>query len=633
MLYQIVTHQVKIVSNVIINFYLDKQYMKKAIANTFAIVASSVAALFVAANFAAAATYDMGSTTLLQGSTGMYVSNMQSALNACAGASLSTDGKFGPMTKAGVMAFQSSHSLTADGKVGPMTKAAINAACGSSTPSTGGSTTLSGGAGSVSEYKLLTSPTNNREVGEDDADVKVMGISVEADDSSDLNVTAMKVVLGSVPSSPASDNFEDYADELTIWYGSTQVASADASDFNDDNNYSKTLSFNKDAVIKAGEVGKFYIAISGVNNLDSDDIGEDWTVDVTSVRWVDAQNAVISDDTSSDFTARTFSFESFATANDVELKFMSSTDTPDAQTVEADDNGTTDNVVLLKGKIKAIGGDIEIKELPISVDAAGTGDISEIASAFTLKIDGDEIQSLESDECDSPSCTASETYTFDDVDFTVDSGDTVEFEILADINEVDDIVVGEGDSLTASVSGTDVDNIQAEDETGEDLGTSEKTGSSIGEAQSFRTEGISLTFISATESVTAGTSTTDDTGTFKIKFKVSAFGDTVYVPNVASDAGTNAVNFDVDATGYNAVTGVIVDDSDSNLSSGGNFDIEDGDSENFTLTVSVDNNGGTADLYRAVLSNVRWNTTDSASTFTDYTFNLDDFKTDYISLN
>src|SRR6185436_19049040 len=93
---------------------------------------------------------------------------------------------------------------------------------GGGTPTPSPSNVLHGGAGSVQEYKLLGSPSNNQEVGEDQNDVKVLGFSVEADDSSDINVNAVRIsfldeVLNLASSS--SDNFDDYADNVSIWYG------------------------------------------------------------------------------------------------------------------------------------------------------------------------------------------------------------------------------------------------------------------------------------------------------------------------------------------------------------------------------------------------------------------------------
>jgi peptidoglycan hydrolase-like protein with peptidoglycan-binding domain len=54
------------------------------------------------------------------------VLQLQTRLNAD-GAKLALDSKFGPKTKAALVAWQKAHSLTADGVVGPKTRTALNA--------------------------------------------------------------------------------------------------------------------------------------------------------------------------------------------------------------------------------------------------------------------------------------------------------------------------------------------------------------------------------------------------------------------------------------------------------------------------------------------------------------------------
>jgi peptidoglycan hydrolase-like protein with peptidoglycan-binding domain/GH25 family lysozyme M1 (1,4-beta-N-acetylmuramidase) len=71
--------------------------------------------------------------SLLQfGSTGDAVATLQSNLNKL-GYNLTTDGFFGPLTRAAVVSFQQSHGLDPDGVVGPLTQGAINAALSNGT--------------------------------------------------------------------------------------------------------------------------------------------------------------------------------------------------------------------------------------------------------------------------------------------------------------------------------------------------------------------------------------------------------------------------------------------------------------------------------------------------------------------
>ena len=66
-------------------------------------------------------------------------------------------------------------------------------------------------------------------------------------------------------------------------------------------------------ILKADEKKDIIVAVSGIDNLDSSDAADTWTVDFRTVRFVDAQGAVISEDPSTG--TETFSFESFATAS------------------------------------------------------------------------------------------------------------------------------------------------------------------------------------------------------------------------------------------------------------------------------------------------------------------------------
>ena len=67
-----------------------------------------------------------GTLVLKKGSSGIYVTNLQKALNtAGANPTLTTDGSFGPKTDTAVKTFQYAHNLVVDGIVGNNTKTAL----------------------------------------------------------------------------------------------------------------------------------------------------------------------------------------------------------------------------------------------------------------------------------------------------------------------------------------------------------------------------------------------------------------------------------------------------------------------------------------------------------------------------
>src|SRR3989344_9246073 len=255
--------------------------------------------------------------TLRQGSTGAEVMCLQSIVGA------SADGKFGPMTLASVMAWQSGHGLVADGVVGPLTRAAMmgtaqlpagcqagwavnpftgvscttqlpagcqagwvvnpftGASCtgGTPPPSSGGG--LQGGAGSA-DYTLM-SGLSGEEVGEDEEDAEVAGLKIEAN-GSDLRLTAVRLVFDEGAAGTTGD-FEDYASEVSIWLDGEEIARVDSTEFDDDNNWTSTVSLDSGAVIEEDATAELVVAVTGVSNLDTNDATDTWTVDFRSVRY------------------------------------------------------------------------------------------------------------------------------------------------------------------------------------------------------------------------------------------------------------------------------------------------------------------------------------------------------------
>ncbi len=613
----------------------------------FAVSFVAVAALFVAAS--AHAYTHMG--TLKMGSTGSQVMELQKALNAkgfvVSSTGLGSAGMestyFGAKTKAAVMAFQAAKGLTADGVVGPMTGAALASAPTTPTNPTTPTTpsNLEGTDGSINDVNEL-SQYSSEEVGEGQDDVKIVGFEVEATNDGDISIRSAKLSF-TITNASGSDNLDDYIDGASIWMGSTKVGSADADEFSEGASgvWTKTVTLSN-PVVKADETEKFYVTVDASGSFDSGDIdSESFTADVDNLRFVDGSGVVTTEDGydlgSMDVPV---SFVSFSTAADTELKITAASDSPDAGIVMVDDTSDTDNVSLLKGKIKVEGtSDVLVDELPITITTSADS-LSAVASTLTLKIGGEEYTESVGANCSTDCATVqTATVTFDNLDFTIDSEDTVEFEILADINDIENTGVtatdfDEGDTLLASLTSTNRGEIDSENEEGDQLTSSEKTGTATGEAQELRSNGIQLTLVSATASSSNSTTNDQDTATFTIKFKVTAVGDSVYVSTVASTAGSANNVYTVDYSGTSTLTdvsSVMTNNTDTDLS-GGLWYIEEGSPETLTMQV-LRAPSATDDLFRAALSSLKWNTTGSTTTFNSYTSNLDDFKTDYVSLD
>ncbi len=653
-----------------------------------------VGALAAVAIFASAASAAYTHTGLLKmGMTSSQVMSLQQALNAN-GFLVSTTGAgspgmesmyFGAKTKAAVMAYQSAKGLTpVDGIVGnitgtslmanagggsgvypagcssnsgfstttgmPCSSASLPTGCTSTTgfsPVTGascagGSTStgpLAGTDGSISAVDEL-SQYSSEEVGEGQKDVKIVGFEVEATNDGDIAIKSAKLSF-TITNDSGSDNLDDYIDGASIWMGSTKVGSVDANDFSEGSSgvWTKTVTLSS-PVVKADKTEKFYVSVDAANSFDSGDIdSEIFTADVDNLRFEDGSGVVTTEDAydlgSMDVNV---AFVSYSTAADTELKISKDSSSPSSAVVIIDENDNTDNVILLKGKMKLEGSsDVTIDELPITLTTVGGANVAAVTNSLTLKIGGDEYT-----ETVSITGATSGTVTFDNLNFDVNAGDTVNFEILADINDIDAGNLDEGDTLTASLTPTNRDYIDVENEQGDQLSdSSEKTGTATGSSQELRSEGVSATFVSQSTSVTSGQSSNDDLGTLKIQFKVTAVGDTVYMSSLAGTSGAATNLFVVDRSGTATTGGVsgtltminLDSSSDDDLTAAGNYTIEEGEVRTFELVATVQlPTAGSAGQFKAALSTLKWNT-DNSTTYQSYTQNLDSFKTSYLGLN
>lgn len=642
-----------------------KKFLKISVAVVFALA-------MVATAKSASATVTVP-PNLMQGSHGAQVMNVQTVVGAIA------DGSYGPITKTKVATWQSDHGLPVDGVVGPITAAAMNG----STPSTGtlcpnGNTVASsctlppagtsgptcpngnlisnnclpsgttGGAlagtdGSIADVNELGS-YNNEEVGESANDVKVLGFEVEASNDGDIAIKSAKISV-TLTNASGSDNLDDYAESIAVWMGSTKVGSANASDFNEDSSgvWTKTITLSS-PVVKADKTEKFYVTVDAVGSFDSGDIdSEVATFDVENLRFIDG-SGVTTTETGYDLDGMNVvaDFVSFSASADTELKVTVDSATPVAGIQLVSDSDSTNDVPLLKGHLKVEGdSDVTVDELPITFVATTSGTangVDDIATSVTLKIGSEEFS-----ETMTLSAALSGTVTFDNLNFSINAGDTVDFQILADVQDIDGTVFTEGDTLNASLTSTNNDYIDAENEEGDQLtDDTEKTGTATGETQTLRSMGIQLTFVSASTSVAAGTSTSDDQGTFIIRYKIKAIGDTVYVSSLA-DATTGAntsgkTSVTVDRAGT-ATTGgvstVLANITSTTMNSVGLYELTDGEENTFELTTTAQlPTTGAAGLFRTVLSGVRWDDDSTDSTpDNSYTSNLSSFKTSYVGLN
>lgn len=604
------------------------------IAGVFAGVAAAVVAFMMIASSASAMTVaDFGPSTLKVGSTGMYVANMQSALNmaSCANAGLVADGKFGPMTGAKVQAFQASKGLTADGFVGNATKAAL-ATCSTttstpSTPSTGSnnSSSLSGGAGDLEDVDIL-STYSSEDVLEGANDAKVMAFEIEADNGSDLLI--QNVRLAFEMTGAGSSRMDKYMDSVKVWQANDEVGSADEDEFSENSDiYSKSIALDG-AVVEDGEKSKFYVSVDAISNIDSDDLNENWTVTLESIRFMDADGAIITDNSTGEIgDSLTFSFEDLTSSGDLELKATKDNSSPEAQVVEVDDVSDTNDVLLLAVKLKATGSDFTFDEMEFDVTPTGAN-TNEIVKEYRLIVDGDEIDSMGATSIAS-TVTGQITFTDLEDDFMVEEGDTIVVELVADINDLEGNFGG-GDSIVASFTNTNFLASEVDDQEGDSLANGDRSGSVVGESQTFFKEGIVVELVgspTAVKTVGDASAPESDSGLFSITFDVTAFGSDVFIDKSAPLAAGGSGESDLTITGTGSVTSEISSVGADEGTDG--FEVADGTTERFTITTNI--LATATGFFRVQLGSLAYALTDADAT-TYYSSDLEDFKTPSISL-
>ena len=474
-----------------------------------AVTLVAIVAVFAFASVSKAEVLTFGTTTLKVGSSGMYVTNLQTVLNTYSAAGLTADGAFGPKTNTAVINFQAAQGLTADGLVGTKTKEKLEAVqggvvtggtatcpagytCTATGTGSTGSFVINGDAGSIESVDELGS-LSGEEVGEGDEDVEVIGANIGASEDSDIQLTAVKVSLENTDGTLEEEDFDKFADSISVMFGDEEVASVDVDDMNEDNGvWSKTITLDSSAIVSSDEDEDLTIAVTALDNLDSADIdGDNWVITIEEVRYKDQTGQVFTDSTTGDLptVSTSFSFDTFAGANDVEMSLSVADDSPESSTLNVDEDSDTDGVTLLIGEIEADGSDLVFDSIPVYFESS-EADLDGVINSVTLTIGGEEYV-----ETVTTSAVPTSSVTFTDLNFTVEDGDTVEFTVTADFNETDGTLFAEGTTIAAQIGSTQRDAIDVEDQEGENLDTSDMTGTAIGETMTAYSSGITVTFV------------------------------------------------------------------------------------------------------------------------------------------
>jgi peptidoglycan hydrolase-like protein with peptidoglycan-binding domain len=442
---------------------------------------------------------------------------------------------------------------------------------GGSTPRTTGPLTGAEGDITVSSFTSGTETT----IGEGKSE-KVLGVKVEADNGSDVSLSTMKVVIDGWDDGAddkGSSRLERHIDGVDIYMGSTKVGSADVEDFSKNSGvYSTSVSLSN-AIVRKGQSEKFYVSVTAASSIDSENEDNTWDVDVTSIRFQDAMGVVMTvaeDGSTFKVLDATIDFES-ATAND-EISITSSSNNPEATTLKVSDSGTSDEYLVFAFKLKADkdSSDLNVLEVPIKIET-GIAGVENVISDIYLKVGSKTYDDF--DVKDGDKDEAVYTFTIDEGDLTLDSGETVEVKVYVEfMKEGLPSTYTTGETVQFTLISSDLEVENTDGDSVDTSGFSDKEGNEM----------ILSTSSTVVTNVTTG-STIDRDGkvaTYTFKFTVEADGADVILSDatIAETVSQSVVpSFSIKKDSGTA-TGTL----------GETYTVADGDTASFTVTYTVD---------------------------------------------
>ncbi len=492
---------------------------------------------------------------LSSGSTGADVMKLQQFLNADADTRVAAEGAgsvgmeteyYGPATAAAVSKMQVKYRadilspanlVNPTGYFGPSSRAKANSLCVAA-PVVDDSTdedatededededkTLSGEA-SLKSFELDGADEDTIEEGAEDAPIGLVTFEFE---DGDAEISRFDIALVANVANTEKDPW-DVFESVSMWVDGDKVAEKSADRKSDYlNEDAGTLRFSGlDFIAMEDEEVEITIAATLQNNLKY--LPEDWTVDVASVRFFDADGVATTDSPS--VPAVGFTIETAGYEDEILVK-ISSND-PDAATLEVKDNAKSDwyDVFVFDLDTDDSINDISIDSITVQVLTTKAG-YSTLVDDAEITIDGTTIDDVTVTLSTTTIAGDTAALKFDvDGDVVIDAGDRVEAELALRFKKLDNPAY-EGATVKASITtvGTNPDVIVAEGS--DDLDTSKITGTATGDAHTLRTSGVAVTDFSISSTVENNTNTpANSTASFVAEFSLEVIGDDeVYVP-------------------------------------------------------------------------------------------------------
>jgi len=560
------------------------------------------------------------SQDLTLGSSGAQVTALQNWLISKGFAiTAGATGYFGAQTQAALAKYQASAGITpASGYFGPITRAKVNAMAGTGTGTGTGTNTgsnnggsLSGGEADLNDFKLLSEDSSGDE-GEEGVDLATAEFDV---DDGDARIERAELTFDSA-SSTLEDRPWQYFDTITVSSNGKEVGDVDASDRDEWDEVSTgtyTISLTGlDVVVEEGDTASLTFSADIADSIDESDLAQDFSIYVENdgIRATDAEGIQQYIGKTSDDVDFGFGEED---NGDLSIKAAKNED-PDASILVADDKDESEDYTVFAFNLDNKG-DADSLVTDVTVNVATTSaTLTNMVRRATLMVDGDEF--------DGDINYNTGEITFEDIDTEIAADDDMTFEVSVRLKG------GASNGtikLSVAAAGIEAEGVDSGDD-------ADVSGSISGETHTVALTGVAVEAVSTSQSVTTpGQDATKSYGTYTIKFDVTALEDDAFISSTTfSGATTDGVGYVTIGNAFTGTTTAVLT-STADLVSGGRYQVDEGETETFTLTVTLD--PSSTGIYGVRLDEVNFNDTNAAG---DTVFTVDssneDFRTDTITI-
>ena len=594
-------------------------------------------------------------------------------------------GYFGSLTKAALGAYQASVGISPSvGYFGPITRAYVNshmtvttnlpAGCTSTagfspttgvkcdTPVTnnGGGTSdnngpLKGGETTISNVSVTSADDTTLEEGASKAEVAQIKFTVK---DADAQLTRADLTFDGTGAT--EDKPWRVFDKVYLMDGNTVIASMDSSsksdwDETDTNNVYRIRMSGVDKIYREGTHATLSVAVDVADSVDDAGTSADWTLSVDNdsssdgLRFVDGAGVDTVIDAGSD--SADFSIDSAGGSSGFTVNQDSSS--PNAGTLEVDESSSkTQTVAIFKVKADSGGGDVKIDDFPVdvTVDNSNAASFADVISDVYVVLNGTTYTGdYEANSCGASTPTLSDcadgdtaTFSFNDIeddDVVVNAGDTakatVQIKFRAQGQNAANYDNGTTVTASANLSSSDVEDAASGDDVG---GTFD--GTADGEQQQLYANGVSVSDFASTLTTSEDQDGKTIKGTYDISFKVTAFGDTFYIPKTVvrgtSVTGSQGLAYTIE-DGSGATTN-LASSTASQLTSSANtvnnyFEVSDGETETFHATITVTKGADGADFYRVQLNDLGYDLDQSGNVTDLDLLPAEDYETQQVQID